>query len=246
MRERVSVIQGNIPMLLVAPHGSDDNNTDLLTEEITKHLGCYAIINRGFDCANYVDVENDKADCNRIDHITKDVVFDEFLKPILKINQKLTGMTMFSSLEQRRMSIFYIHGVEDSIHKIANERVDVVLGYGIGRKKDSLTCKRWKKNLLVELWRSESHHGEVYEGKGGGKYAGRSANNLNQYFRKHKMDRNVDSMELQVPNCYRTDSEIKNTATRIATVLERLSKWDSSNHIVEVKSDNFSNDSKFI
>jgi hypothetical protein len=232
MRERVSVINGNVPILLVAPHGgsADDVNTDLLTEKIANTMDCYAIINRGFDRSDVVDVNNDKADCNRIDHITQDVVVDEFLNPILKIKNRLvrSAFSNYSSMglgiapkfgKQDTLLIFYIHGVGDRIHQIANEPVDVIVGYGLGNKKDSLTCKKWRKNLLIDVWRQESMSGEVFEGKGGGKYAGRNSNNLNQYFRKHELDRNVDTMQLEIPHCHRTTSKLNSTAAKIATVL---------------------------
>lgn len=238
MRERVSVINGNVPILLVAPHGSDDINTDLLTEKTANMLDCYAVINRGFDRSDIVDVNNDKADCNRIDHITKDVVRDEFLNPILKIKNRLVPSVFsnYSSMglglapkfgKQDTLLIFYIHGVGDRIHNTANESVDVIVGYGLGNKKDSLTCKKWRKNLLIDVWRKESLSGEVYEGKGGGRYAGRNANNLNQYFRKHELNRSVDTMQLEIPNCHRTASKINSTATKIATVLSSFLVNDS-------------------
>lgn len=229
MRERVSVIKGKTPILLVAPHGSDDIGTDVLTEKISKILDCYAVINRGFDRASIVDVNNDKADCNRIDHITKDVVKDEFLKPLLKIKNKLTrnwlanysSMTWMPTSQQEHLLIFYIHGVGDKIHKVAKEQVDVVVGYGLGIKKHSLTCKRWRKNLLVDTWKHLGTGG-IFEGKGGGKYAGRNANNLNQYFRKHELDRNVDSMQLEIPYCHRKPEKINSTAGTIAAVLSTV------------------------
>lgn len=240
MRERVSVINGTVPILLVAPHGgsADDINTDLLTEKTAKILNCYAVINRGFDRADYVDVNNDKADCNRIDHVTQDVVRDEFLNPILKIKNRIvrSPFTNYSSMgigivptleNQNTLLIFYIHGVGDRIHQTANEPVDVIVGYGLGNKKDSLTCKKWRKNLLIDMWRRESLSGEVFEGKGGGKYAGRSSNNLNQYFRKHEVNRSIDTMQLEIPNCHRTASKLNNTATKIATVLSTFLVLDS-------------------
>lgn len=240
MRERVSVINGTCPILLVAPHGgsADDVNTDLLTEKTAKLLDCYAVINRGFDRSDVVDVNNDKADCNRIDHITQDVVVDEFLNPILKIKTRITRSSFFNNSsitpgitsifgKQDTLLIFYIHGVGDKIHKVANESVDVIVGYGLGNKKNSLTCKKWRKNLLIDMWRKETLSGEVFEGKGGGKYAGRSANNLNQYFRKHEINRNVDTMQLEIPNCHRRISKLNSTAMKIATVLSSFLIFDS-------------------
>jgi len=217
MRERVSVIQGNQPILLVAPHGADDINTDILTEQTAHLLDCYAVINRGFDRADFVDVNDDKADCNRVDHIIQDVVYDEFLKPILKIKNRVIykPSTPFSHGGTQKLLILYVHGVGDNIHRIANEPVDMIVGCGRGTKKDSFTCKTWRKNLLIDTWRSFSNAGAVYEGKGGGKYAGRSANNVNQYFRKHQLDRNVESMQLEFPYSRRNSLATASATARL-------------------------------
>lgn len=192
MRSRVEIVPGNrsIPILMVVPHGFDDTNTDIVAESASK-AGIHAVINCGFQRSEHVDVDNDLADCNRIDHVRQPVVYDEFLKHILKICKTLKYPT-----------IFHIHGVGNSIHRIANREVGVIVGYGLGKEKDSLTCPIWKKNLFAHLWR-ELLPGEVFEGSGDGKYAGRSSNNLNQFFRKHFMDKNVDSMQLEIPFTWR-------------------------------------------
>ena len=64
--EKVSVLEGTIPALIIAPHGfkNDDLNTDLIAEEIATDLSAYAVINRGWERADKVDWFNDKADCN--------------------------------------------------------------------------------------------------------------------------------------------------------------------------------------
>ena len=84
MKERVGIIIGKNPVILVAPHGADDTNTDIITERVAKKADCYAVINRGFERADFVDVIKDKADCNKIDHCKQEVVYEEFLKPIIK------------------------------------------------------------------------------------------------------------------------------------------------------------------
>ncbi len=93
MRERVTVIYGKKPFLLVAPHGADgdDINTAIIAEETALALGCNAVINRGFERSDNVDVDDDQANCNRVDHIIQPVVYDEFLKPIIKIKDKLNS-----------------------------------------------------------------------------------------------------------------------------------------------------------
>jgi hypothetical protein len=214
----------------VAPHGSDDTNTGLLTEVAAKHLDCFAVINQGFERADYVDVEKDIADCNKISHCKEDVVYDEFLKPLIKFKDRLIQKIFNGHLTKilnnasftatDSVQIFYIHGCGNVVHKEANEPVGVIIGYGLGNKKDSLTCDVWRKNLLVDLWNKYGTEGWAFQGKCGGKYAGRDSDNLNQYFRKHEIDLNVQSMQLEFPFCKRKTPEIaEETGKRLAVCL---------------------------
>lgn len=245
MRERVSTIIGKNPVILVAPHGADDTNTALLTEIASQKIDCYAVINRGFERADYVDVNKDIADCNRINHCKEEVVFDEFLKPIIKFQNKILQKSLQINNLHRMLNInnqlnkekylssypvhiFHIHGCGDSVHKIANERVGVIIGYGSGLKKDSHTCETWRKNLFVDLWRKNSRSGDAFEGKGGGKYAGRDSNNLNQYFRKHEVVWEVQSMQLEFPYSSRnTPEETEKTANFLADLISNYITFHS-------------------
>lgn len=229
MRERVSHILGKKPIILVCPHGADDTNTDIITEMAAKQLDCYAVINRGFERADFVDVDKDLADCNRVDHVKQDVVRDEYLNAITRFVQKITmkgarGMTMMWGVPYgynvEMAHIFHVHGCGNGIHKEAGEPVELVIGYGLGTKKDNLTCEPWRKSLFVDLWKHYAVNGAVYVGKGGGKYAGRDSNNMNQYFRKHIFDQNVQSMQLEFPYSARdSESQAVTTAMQLALVL---------------------------
>lgn len=228
MRERVNVIHGKHPILLVAPHGPDDTNTALIAEMTAANVQAYAVVNHGFDRGEEVDVNNDIADCNRIDHCMSEVVYDEFLKPILKIKDKITKKSNGLLDDPKHLFILYIHGAGDIVHKEANEPVDVIVGYGLGKEKDSITCKAWRKNLFVDLWRNYSNDGEVYEGSGAGRYAGRSSNNMNQYFRKHELNRQVQSLQLEFPFSMRnTESRATITAMMLGLVLKDILKYES-------------------
>lgn len=238
MRERVNVIYGKQPILLVAPHGPDDTHTALIAEMTAANVGAYAVINNGFDRGEEVDVNKDIADCNRIDHCQSEVVCDEFLKPILKIKDKLTKKPfgVYYDNEIKNLLIVYIHGAGDIVHQEANEPVDVIVGYGLGSQKDSITCKPWMKNLFVDLWRNYSNEGEVYEGGGSGRYAGRSSNNMNQYFRKHELNRQVQSLQLEFPFSMRkTESRATLTAMMLGLVLKDMMKYNSYSQEPTVK-----------
>ena len=57
--ERVQTIEGDYPVLLVAPHGADDANTDVIAEEVAEKFGAYAVINKGWKKSSSVDCWRD-------------------------------------------------------------------------------------------------------------------------------------------------------------------------------------------
>jgi len=233
MRERVNIIHGSQPILLVAPHGPSDSNTSLITEMTAASTNAYAVINQGFERGENVDPDNDVADCNRVDHCQSEIVFDEFLKPLIKIKDKITKRRFSTPnvpmVFKKKLLVVYVHGAGDIVHKEANEPVDVIVGYGLGNNKDSLTCKLSTKNLFINTWRDfNDNGGEVYEGSGSGRYAGRSSNNMNQYFKQHELDHQVESIQLEFPYSMRkTESLATVTAMMLSLVLNEMMKIDS-------------------
>lgn len=223
MKERVSVIVGKNPLILVAPHGSDDTNTDILVERVAEKTDCCAVINRGFERSDFVDVNKDKADCNRIDHCKEEVVFEEFLKPIIKSKERLLyskikfhnhKASAFKYPQINHVTILYIHGCGNIVHSEAKDKVALIVGYGLGTKKDSISCELWRKTLFVDLYNKSilnkkliSTYGRVFEGRGGSRYAGRDSNNMNQYFRKHDIDWATHSLQLEFPYSTRSSQE---------------------------------------
>lgn len=235
MRERVFTRHGKKNVILVAPHGADDNHTIDIAKRAAEISDCWAVINQGFERSPQVDTEDDKANCNRVDHVTQPVVFDEFLSPIVKftniIQYKAKNANAWAPKVERVM-ILHVHGVGNGIHVTANEPVEVVVGYGLGNKKDSITCAEWRKNLFIDAYRNIADDGEVFEASGGSKYAGRSANNLNQYFRKHSHVRSVDSLQLEFPFSSRKNKKAAEiTAAKLALVIEELLCYDKYNAI---------------
>jgi hypothetical protein len=230
MRERVSVIHGKKPIILVVPHGADDTNTAVIAEFAAKYTNCCAVINRGFERSEEVNEAKDLADCNRIDHVKQEVVFDEFLRPIKKFREKFVHKSFNANLSTGSrpgvyttadpVHIFYIHGCGDGVHKEAGELVQVIVGYGLGAIKHSLSCDLWRKDAFVQLFQDYAVDGNVYEGKSGGKYAGRDSNNMNQYFRKHERYENTHSMQLKFPYSWRnTETSASLTGILLSTVL---------------------------
>lgn len=221
MGERVSVIKGQLPIILVCPHGCDDDNTAELTEKCAQMLNAYAVINRGFERADNVDVLNDKADCNRVDHCIDDVVYEEYLHYILKYRKEI------QSRGKDRVYVYHIHGFGNQVKSSDGKGVDVILGYGLGGNvKDSLTCRSSRVNHFANLYRqnenSPSMTGRVAVGKGGGKYAARASNNMNQYFRAHDNDLYVESMQVEIAQRIRA-KEWADMAVVLSMILEDIS-----------------------
>jgi hypothetical protein len=230
MRERVFTRRGKTPVLLVAPHGASDSNTVTLTKQAAELLDCYAVINQGFERNEQVDESKDLADCNRIDHIKQDVVFDEFLKPIIAARdayrRKLQKGDPWAPIKRSEAILMLcIHGAGNLVHKEANEQVAAIIGYGLGHTKHSLTCQPWRVYLFIDTLRQVFNQGEIYEGQAGGKYAARSSNNLTQYFRKHDNDGLVDALQIEFPFSMRnTEDAAKDTGALLAVAVKRVLK----------------------
>lgn len=218
--ERVSAIYGSQPVLLVCPHGRDDHFTDVITEHAASLGDFYAVINRGFARADEVDVLNDKADCNRVDHVEEDVVREEFLDSIIKF--KNHALPRFGYL-----FVYHVHGFGDQVEKQAGEKIDVILGYGESEKLSSYSCEHWHKDGFISIWNNCHRDGTIYTGKGGGKYAARNSNNMNQYFRKHDHNPSVFSMQVEIARRIRSDKRnAEETGLTLAKTALSLSMLD--------------------
>jgi hypothetical protein len=220
--ERVSVIKGRMPIILVCPHGADDDHTAELTERCASMLDAYAVINRGFERQEDVDVLNDKADCNKTDHCIDDIVYEEYTSYILKYRAAIQQT-------EERCFIYHIHGFGNQLKSSDGLPLDVVLGYGLGGGvKDSLTCRTARINQFANLYRQNATNyvpcmtGRLAVGKGGGKYAARSSNNMNQYFRAHDKDMYVESMQVEIAQRIRANNW-DDMATVLSVILEDIS-----------------------
>jgi len=219
--ERVSLIQGSVPVIIVAPHGFDQNdfNTALIAEQIANRTKCFAIINRGFERSNQVDCFLDKADCNDINHIHEDVVKEEFLDPIIRYKTRLLKY-------YDEVFIYHIHGMSDR-HKtiVGDPSLGIVLGYGAG-KPDSFTCQNWHKDFTLSYLNDNGI--TSYQGSKGGPMSGWARSNLNQLFRKKYLDERVNSMQLEITYSLRnTDDVAKKTADVISSAVLKMGFYTS-------------------
>ena len=137
--ERVSVKEGTLPIILLAPHGCNDANTDIIVDTAADKLDCYAVINNGWERSSTVDASQDKANCNNISHCHEDVVKDEFLDPILRYSNRCSRTVNVGrgSLFMRKVIMLSIHGCGDDARVQAGDRnLDFIFGFGLGKKID--------------------------------------------------------------------------------------------------------------
>lgn len=218
--ERVSISKGDLPVLLVAPHGPDDLNTDELVDLIASEMNLFSVINRGWKKGYSVDHLEDRADCNNISHLHEDVVREEFLEPILRSVSKIQ-----KSLDER-VFVINIHGCGDSVRKYVDDQdLDIIVGYGEGPKNNSHTCNIKLKDAFVSFLEEESFG--VYEGKK--RYSGRARNNLNQLFKKWYPNKYVNSFQLEIVHELRSEKSMLNlTSDAIISAIDNLIMFDDT------------------
>ncbi len=218
--ERVSVSKGELPVVLVAPHGPDDLNTDYLVELVASEMNLFSVINRGWKKGYSVDHLNDRADCNNISHIQEDVVREEFLEPILR------NVARIQRTLDERVFIINVHGGGDSVRKYVDDpELDVIVGYGHGPNTYSHTCNQKLKSAFVSFLEDEGFG--VYEGKK--RYAGRAKNNLNQLFKKWYPNQYVNSLQLEIVHELRSDKQMLNlTSDALIGAIDSLIMFDDT------------------
>lgn len=212
--ERVSIIEGKYPFLVVAPHGvqDDDYNTAAIAESMAVALKGYAVINRGWERAADVDCLKDKADCNKVDHMV-DVVKDEFLDPILRFKTRMVR-------KWGSAYVFMIHGMGNDIRKRTGDKdIDMIIGYGAG-SPPSYSCELWQKDLFIYLLHKSKIN--AWAGKAGGPMSGWARSNMNQLFRKHYHDDRVCSMQVEIIRDLRDDDLYHLTAEELASAAQDL------------------------
>jgi hypothetical protein len=232
MDERVSILNGTVPILLVCPHGDDDTNTDIVTEKCAEALDCYALINHGWKRADVVDEIAGFADCNSISQVMDTnnfVVNDEYGREFIRFRQKM--MKKFNTFY-----IFHIHGIGNHIKKKANDNVHMVMGFGKSKKKPSLTCDLWVKNMFAKAV-DDQGLGQVtlYQGIAGGNYTARRNDNMNQYYRQYTHEPDIQSIQLEITYDLREDSIIaEHTGTFLAKCFKQLISYNNNDPQLQV------------
>lgn len=198
--ERVSLIEGQIPVIIFAPHGfqGNDENTAILAELIAKKINAFAIINRGWERSDEVDSLFDKADCNNVNHCHEEVVNEEILEPILRFVKKAKSIS-------NCVYVYNIHGMSNNHRKKIQDKIDIVVGYGAG-SPDSFSMDPWRKDYFMHKLINLGIN--AYEGKSGGQFSGWAKQNMNQLFRKWYYDSQVQSLQLEVVHELRSDKDM--------------------------------------
>lgn len=153
--ERVSSFCGKNPLLFVAPRGYDDANTAIITEIAAVETYGYAVINRGFQCSNIVDVSKDLANCDNLKHCKEDVVKEEFLDPIIRYKNRIMR-------RHPTAYIFYIYGL-GAEYKLIDRDIGYILQRGSGATGH--ICERWVSELVMYMLETSERY-KVYEAGG--------------------------------------------------------------------------------
>jgi len=220
VKERVTVRLGNVPVVIVAPHGHqlDDSNTDILSEALADHLDAHAVINRGWRRNPAVDEVKSLANCNDYRHCQEPVVKQEFLDPINQI------ISDYAELGEHTL-VLMIHGMGNQIRQTAKEpKLGVVVGYGNG-KPPRHTCELWRKDALVDLLNDSGV--VTYEGAAGGAFSARGSNNMTQVLHANSYG---STSVLQVEVVYdlrRNQKEAEYIGSVIGVAVETLLAIDS-------------------
>lgn len=233
MEERVSTITGNIPVLLVCPHGHDDKNTAFITEKCTEKLGNYALINHGWKRSHTVDEINSFADCNSIKHVMNEknfVVNDEYGKEFVRISKKIEK-------KWGSFLIFHIHGIGNHIKQKVTDDIHYVVGFGKSKKKPSFSCALDYKNLFIHFVNKQSQGSAiVYQGKAGGNYSGRHKDNMNQYYRQYEYEEDIHSMQLEIIYDIRSDKILaERTGNFLCDCIDKMINYEGDIPSVLVK-----------
>ncbi len=215
MANRVLIREGQLPLLVVAPHGNqdDDQNTDIIADVIASEMNAYYVINIGWRRAAEAVLGEGIANLNNIKHCQLIPCKQEFLDQIIEFKNNILT-------KSKRAHILYVHGMSNAVRRKTNDNVDIVIGYGQGQPP-SYSCNLYYKTAFVVRMQEEKFN--VYQGKAGGRFSGWKHDNLNQFFRRYQQDDRVQSVQIEIVNALRYNIEESiNTAKRLARALDNL------------------------
>ena len=220
--ERVSIIHGNKPILLIAPHGPEDRNTDTFTASAAKALGCSAVINRGFIKGPRVDVSHDIANCDHVSHCRSPVVYDEFMRPIVRWYNRF-------SKNHRTLYVFVVHSIDSIVRDLTSRDLSMVIGFGQNFKNPRFSCDPWRKDLLSFLFAKDKNAWGVWVAGDQSPFSGWEPTCLNQLFYGEFQNEEpaVQSMQLSIIENVlwdRDDADI--SGVYFASILTKIDQYE--------------------
>jgi hypothetical protein len=209
MGNRVKVLTGSNPILIVAPHGGGptDLRSALIADIIAKETKAYAVINKGWERKPIPNFRLNQANCNDLDHCHQEPLFSEFLTPIDDFRAEITA-------NHFRVYMFLIHGMDDQMRNYNG--VDVVIGYGAGTPSRH-SCNICFKNRFISCLDLEAF--TPAQGMSGGRLSAWDVSNLNQLY---TTDPKVESVQVEIGLSLRKNNSIaRKTAERLSEAIIR-------------------------
>jgi hypothetical protein len=206
---RVKVIYGTNPFLVIAPHGGGptDLRSALISDIIAKQVGAFAVINHGWERKSTPNFRLGYANCNDITHCQQEPLLSEFLTPIDELRSII--LTKYN-----KVYLFLVHGMDNKIRNYNG--IDIVLGYGAG-KPSRHTCTLCFKDRLMSCLSLENF--TPAQGKSGGRLSGWNKDNLNQLYQGNNQ---VESIQMEIALTLRKSNSVaKNAAIRIGEAIIR-------------------------
>lgn len=197
----------SLPVVLVAPHGPNDINTVEITKKVSDILDVSYVVNNGWEKSDVYDDMNYKADCNKISHVKKKVLKDEFLTPFEEANN--INLISFGHSYN-----FIIHGMGNYMKQLDLE-LKIIVGAG-SEGKWSLSenlLKKFLHTLSVEFGSG------IALGNEKGSFSGSSKNNLNQFYRNNPR---IQSVQLELIRDLRKKSNIEKTSEKLSNSILNL------------------------
>ncbi|MDJ0988054.1 MAG: hypothetical protein QNJ26_21100 [Desulfobacterales bacterium] len=202
----IRVLSGSTDIVLVAPHGpaEDDENTDRLTRQTARLLGCMAIIN--------TELPRNKLDLNRIPDAARHPTFIHALRQAIS--------------PDGRSRVIWVHGMKDQSAALEARnlndgvRIDCLVGYGL---PDRLTADL---DTITHLTAGLNAGGlnTVVAADERSKFRGHSDHNMNQWFRKNRYPiSRVASLQLELSwSGVREEGCLSKTAKTLGSALKQF------------------------
>jgi hypothetical protein len=219
----IEIIQGGNRILLIAPHGSvdDEENTGVLAREMAGRLGCYAVINECYrkPRKNTLEVPDKRLgvlNLNRFSQVETHLK-QEFLEPLLKITHEIIQ-------NHGQALVLWIHGIKDTNIRTAvqadSDRVHVVLGIGQGQPERITAPRETAKALRRSLKGNPVRPINAGMAREGSNYCGWHPNIMNQLFVKKGYDPfTVQSIQLEIKYTGFRDHQVSEAAAALAEAL---------------------------